>query len=245
MCREKSDKDALLDVEGLRRRVQEMEVSSWSEDDSGEEFAKQIEPAFDEPSDDEMEDTSTKVKPEQKLLKDARAVFDAAVAEDPTVIPKPKPRVVENKLKSPESCKRKRDVADDLAELTTSRANYVINLDMSFDVSAAPKYLQSQKRHYHVDGRDASTIKNLFRTLWLEYHEWLIHERYSLDRVRRVKGLEIVLLIKEGADVKNTHCWTIKGDFNGREQCNAWKEFFEAAETRGRGEALDQLRMIE
>jgi hypothetical protein len=60
-----------------------------------------------------------------------------------------------------------------------------------------------------------------------------------------VKRLEIVLLIKEGAHVKNTHCWTIKGDFSGREQCNAWREFFEAAETWGRGEALDQLRMIE
>jgi hypothetical protein len=60
-----------------------------------------------------------------------------------------------------------------------------------------------------------------------------------------MKRLEIVLLIKEGADVKNTHCWTIKGDFNGREQCNAWKDSFEAAETWGSGEALDQLRMIE
>jgi hypothetical protein len=171
MRREKSDKDAPLDVEDLRRRVQQMDVSYGSEDDSGEEFARQIEAAFDEQSDDEMEDTSTKVKPKQELLKDAWAVFDAAVAEDPAAIPKPQPRVVENKLKSPQSRKRKRDIADDFAELATSRAKYVINFDVSFDVSAAPKYLQSQNMHYHVDGRDASTIKNLFRTLWLENHE--------------------------------------------------------------------------
>jgi hypothetical protein len=123
-------------------------------------------------------------------------------------------------------------------------AKFVINLAVCFDVSDKPKYVQSQNHHYFVEGRDAATIKNLFGTLWLENHEWLIHNGYSLERVQQVKRMETTLLIKEGSELMNTHCWTIKVDFAGEKQYKSWKEFLYHAERWGQGEALDQLRMI-
>lgn len=245
MPRIKSEKEAKVDFEALSRRVRGMSVQPGEEEDSGDEIARRIESHLvGKPSDDEMQDGATKVKTEQEVIDEAWAAFDAAVAEDPSLMPKPEPRIVEN-IKMPVSRKRKRDVADDLSKLAISRARFVVNLDVCFDVSSLSKYLRSQNMHYDIDARDATTIKNLFGTLWLENHEWLIHEGYSLERVQRVKRLGITLLIKEGISVKNTYCWSIKGNFNGQEQREAWKQFLEAAETWGRGEALDQLRMIE
>lgn len=223
-----------------------MSLQPEAEEDSGDEFARQIEAELlEDLSDDGMQDTAPDVKTEQKLADEAWAAFDAAVAEDPNCIPKPKPRMVEDKLKMPQSTTRKRDIVDDLAALTTSRAKFVIDLDVSFDMSNAPKYLQSQQMHYYLHGRDATTIENFFSTLWLENHEWLIHYGYSLGRVQQVKRLEITLLIKEGRELRNTHSWSIKGDFSGREQCEQWKDFLAAAERWGKGEALDQLRIEE
>ena len=223
-----------------------MSAQNGTEEDSGDEFARQIEAYFlEDLSDERMDDVVHVSKTEEDVINEAWAAFDAAIAQDPSAVPKPKPKVVEDKFRMPVSRKRKRDIAENLAGLSTSRAKFSINLDMSFDVSDAPKYLQSQNLHYHVAGQDATTIKHLFGTLWLENHEWLIHEGYSLERVQRVKRLEITLLIKEGTSVKNTHCWSIKGDFNGKEQREGWKNFLEAARRWGRGEALDQLRMME
>jgi hypothetical protein len=184
-------------------------------------------------------------KTEQYLTDEAWTAFDAAFLEDPTAIPKPKPRVVEDKLRMPVSTEHKRGIEEDLGVLSISRAKFVINLDVCFDVSDKPKYFQSQNHHYFVGGRDATTIKNLFGTLWLENHEWLIHNGYSLERVQQVKRMEITLLVKEGSELMNTHCWTIKGDFAGQNQCKSWKDFLYHAERWGRGKALDQLRMIE
>jgi hypothetical protein len=57
--------------------------------------------------------------------------------------------------------------------------------------------------------------------------------------------MEITLLVKEGSELMNTHCWTIKGDLADEKQFKSWKDFLYHAERWGRGEALDQLRMIE
>jgi hypothetical protein len=240
------DDEADLAMNSLSQGVQDISVLPEVEEDSGDEFAREIEAHFlEDPSDDQMQDVGTKNKTEQELVDEAWAVFDKAIAEDPSAIPEPEPRVVENKLRMPQSTTRKRGNDVDSAEVTPTRAKFVIKLDVSFDMSHAPKHLQSQNHHYYVRGRDATTIKDMFETLWLENHEWIIFNGYSLKRLHQVKRLEITLLIKEGGCVKNTHRWSIKGDFGGKEQCEAWEAFLQAARAWGRGEAMDQLRMGE
>jgi hypothetical protein len=98
-------------------------------------------------------------KTERYLADEAWTAFDAAVLEDPTAIPKPKPRVVEDKLRMPVSTEHKRGIEEGLGVLSISRAKFVINLDVCFDVSDKPRYVQSQNHHYFVGGRDATTIK--------------------------------------------------------------------------------------
>lgn len=242
----KNKKEAKLDVEALTRRVRDMSVQPETEDECRDKFARQIKPeVVAEKSDEEMEDVPTKTKTEQEYIDEAWAAFDAAIAEDPTAIPKPPRRTVGDVYKMPQSTKRVRKNVEHPAEFTIGRAKFAFNLDVSFDVSEKPKYLQSQKMHYYLHGEDATTIKDLFGTLWLENHEWLIHEGYSLERVQRVQRLEISLLLKEGTELVNTRRWSIKGNFNGIDQCEAWEAFFKEAIRWGRSEALDQLGKFE
>jgi hypothetical protein len=196
--------------------------------------------------DDDKEEIANRVKTEQELVADAWAAFDAAVAEDPSLMPKPGSIFVDDsKTRMPQSTKRKRDLTEDLAELTIDGARYVIKLDVSFDASNLSKYWRERNLHYEIYAQDARTIKNLLDTLWDENHEWLVHEGYSLERVRQVERLEIALPIEEGTSLENTQCWSIRGDFEGQEQSEAWTQFLEAAKARGRGEASDQLRKME
>jgi hypothetical protein len=115
MSRADSDREAKVDAEALRRRVRGMTVQPEVDEDSGEEFAQQIEAQLlAEASDDEMQDVGTKVKTEQDLADEAWAAFDAAVVEGPTAIANPKPRAVEDKLRMPVSTIRKRGIEEDL-----------------------------------------------------------------------------------------------------------------------------------
>lgn len=244
--RERSDQEVEVDIDALKREMRSMNVQPDEDEDSGEEFARQIEgELLTACSDEEMEDVSTKAKTEQEIVDEAWAAFDKAITEDPTLVPKPQPRVIEDRLRMPRQTPRKRNLAEELAEITSSPAKYLIDLDVSFDMSNAPKYLQTQKMHYGLYGHDAKTIKDLFDTLWLENREWLIHYGYSRERVQRVKRLEITLFIKEGKELKYTHRWTIKGDFDGKEQGEAWKNFLETANRWGEKEALNQLSITE
>lgn len=246
MLETKTNEETVIDVDRLNRKVHKVNLQSKSEDDSGDEFARQVEAHFlNEASDEVMQDIGTTTKTEQELVDESWAAFDAAIAQDPSAIPKAQPREIEYGIKMPESRKRKQDIPEDLADTGASRARFAIILDVSFDATSLPKHLQSQNLHYHIDARDATTIKNLFLTLWLENHEWLIHEGYNLERVQGVRRLEITLLMREGNSLKNTHCWSITGDFGGQEQGRAWKDFIEAAREWGHREALHQLGVTE
>jgi hypothetical protein len=193
-----------------------------------------------------LEVVTNRFKTEQELIDDAWAAFDAAVAEDPSLVPKPEPRFGDDsRTRRPQSTKRKRDLMDNLAELTIDGARFIIKLDVSFDTRNISKHGRVRKLHYEIFAKDATTIKDLFDTLWSENHEWLIDEGYSLERVHQVNRLEVGLLIKEGASLENTQCWSIRGNFEGQEQSEAWTQFLEAAKTRGREEASTQLRKIE
>jgi hypothetical protein len=66
VSRADSDREAKVDVEALCRRVRCMTVQPEVDEDSGEEYARQIEAQLlAEASDDEMQDVGTKVKTEQ------------------------------------------------------------------------------------------------------------------------------------------------------------------------------------
>jgi hypothetical protein len=237
--------EAKDDVKALSRRVRDMNLQGVEEEAPAHEMARFSRTNLLENSPDhEMEDVATRVKTEQGNIDDAWAAFDAAVAEDPSLVPKPQPRILDNS-RMPQTRKRERDITDDLAELTTSSARFVIKLDVCFDPSNLSTRRRERNMHYEMNARDATTIKNFFGTLWLENQEWLIHEGYSLERVRQVKRLEITRLIKEEKSIENTHCWSIRGDFDGQEQCGAWMQFLDAAETWGRRGALNRLRIIE
>jgi hypothetical protein len=97
---------------------------------------------------------------------------------------------------------------------------------------------------HHTDARDATCIKDLFSALWLQKHEWLIDDGYGLERIQQLKRPEVTLFIKEGTVVEKTYYWTIRGDFDSKEQYDAWKGFLEVAQTCGRGEAKGQRKIL-
>ncbi len=242
----KSNKEVKLEIEGLSRGVRGAVVEPRTGEDSEEKCARQIEGEhLEEPFDDEMQDTGSRSQTEKASIDEAWAAFDAAVAEDPSAVPQPEPRPTEDMWRMPQSRVRKRDIADDLAGLTTDQAKHLVNLNVSFDVSNLPRYLQSQNMHYQIAARDAATIKDLLNTLWVENHEWLLYEGYGLERIRRVHRLEANLPTREDRSIKDAHSWSIKRDFDAQEQQNAWKGFLEAARQRGQVEALDQQRRID
>lgn len=247
MSSPKSGEEAKLDVKALSLRFRKTGAQREEEAVSADDVAKCTRTTLlQRPPDDEIEDIANRVKTEQELIDDAWAAFDAAVAEDPSLVPNSEPRFVDDsRTRMPQSTKRKRGIIDDLAELTVDGARFVIKLDVSFDASNLSKYGRERNLQYEIFAKDATTIENLFDTLWVENHEWLIHEGYSQERVRQVKRLEITLLIKEGTSLENTQCWSIRGDFKGQEQREAWTQFLEAAKTRGREEALVEMRKIE
>ena len=267
---ERIDENAGVDIETLRRRVHEMSFQPDVEDGSEDELERLIREAFDEPSDKEiepseiepsdvemeasdeemeesdteMEDAESKAQTEQEQIDEAWAAYDGAIAEDPTLAPKPQPIKVPG-FKTPIFRQRKRDVADDLANLTTTGAVHALNLKVSFDMSDKPKYLQSQKAQYEMRGYHATTIREFFETLWYENEGRLILHGYPLKRVQSVKRLEIKLFLKERKDVKRSPCWSIKGNLEGREQCETWKTFLDTANSWGRKEAAVQQKITE
>lgn len=267
---ETSDQKVELDIEALRRRVHVMIVQPHVDNASEDELERLIREAFEKPSDEEvelsekelteveiepvdqemqesdteMEDAETEAKSEQEQIDDAWTAYNKAIAEDQSLAPKPQPIKFQG-LQAPISRQRKRDVADDLTHLTTTGAVHVLTLKASFDMSDKPQYVQSQKPHFEIHGHHATTIQEFFETLWYENEGWLVFHGYPLQRVQRVRRLEVTLILKEGKDVKETPCWSIKGDFKAREQCETWKEFLDTANSWGRKEAAEQEKVIE
>lgn len=243
---EKTNKEIKLEIEGLSHGATSTNVRPGTGDDSGDEFARPDEAQLlDEPFDEEMQDAGMENNTHEQDIDEAWATFNAAVADNPSVIPKRDPRLAPHVLRMPQFGVRERDIADDLAVLTTDQAKFIINLNVCFDVSNLPKYRQCQNMHYHIDAQAAPTVNDLLSTLWYDNHEWLVFEWYSLEHLRRVRRLEVTLPTIEGNSVKDAHSWSIKGNFNAPEQQKVWKDFLEAAEKRGRVEALDHQRKVE
>lgn len=236
-----------VNIECWDERLSMVVHTGEESEDSGDEFARQIDASFDQVSDDEMRDAaSVRPRTEQEEIDKAWAAFDAAVAEDPTLLPKPTPNIPDTiSIRGPQYRKRKRDITDKIADLQTGVPKFHINLNVSFDVSSASRHRQDHNMHYDIDWRDAASIRKLFNSLWLEFHEYLIHEGYGIERLRLVKRLEIKLLVKEGPEVQYARCWTIRGDWKDREQREAWKDFMDTAKKQGSSEAEAHLQMVE
>ncbi|KAF7509313.1 hypothetical protein GJ744_008207 [Endocarpon pusillum] len=242
----KTNKEIKLEIEALSHGAPSTNVRPGTREDSGDGFARQVEAQLlEELCDYEMQDTGSKTKTHAEVIDEAWAAFEAAVAEDPSVIPKRDPKLAPHVLRMPQFRMRERDIADDLAVLSTEQAKFIINLNVCFDVSNLPRYRQSQNMHYDIDAQDAPTVKALLSTLWKENHEWLVFEWYTLEHLRRVHRLEVTLPIIEDNSVKDALSWSIKGDFNAQEQQTVWKDFLETAEKRGRIEALDHQRKVD
>jgi hypothetical protein len=133
--------------------------------------------------------------------------------------------------------------------LSTASSKFSITFNLTFDMSMAPAHRRSQNHPYEVAGKDATTIKNLFGTSWLENNEWLVHEGYPPERIGAVERLEVSIPINEDESVVVMKTWSITtktaGDFSATAQAAAWAEIFEEAEEIGRKNvaALEKERL--